>query len=65
MIPYRFIWPNQKSARWLIVQRWFGQRLFSASMKYYYKRVPELLDRHVPETHRVLVHYEAVVKNIV
>lgn len=45
------------------LKRGFGRDYSLHAWYNHYKRAFELLDRHVPETHRMLVHYEDIVKN--
>lgn len=43
------------------VKRGFGRNYSLRAWNSHYKRALELLDRHVPESHRTLVHYEDMV----
>lgn len=45
------------------LKRGFGRDFSLRAWHNHYKRAIELLDRHVPETHRILVHYEDMVTN--
>ncbi len=45
------------------LKRGFGRKYSLNAWYNHYKRVFELLDRHVPKTHYTLVHYEDMIRN--